>query len=254
MFLAATALIAAEIFVVFETLRRGLWPLIENGLSKSLSAQIINTALLTAASLLVSVPLSVGISLWLVRTRFVILKKTVKRMLLAMEGVPSAVYGLFGYLLFGGIFSMRYSLLSGALTAALLVLPPAVLAVEAVILSGNDNAFKGALAIGATEGKAVFSVMLPMAFKGVLNAVFLSASRVAAESSALILTSGIGETMPQNGLISHFMRSGATLTVGMYQSVLKGDNDLAFSAGVILMMILFLLDDMRRRVKNWHQR
>jgi len=254
MFLAVSALITAEIFVVFETLRRGFPTLIKNGFSTGFAAQIVNTALITTASLTVAMPLSVGMAVCLGRTRNNPLKKAVRRALSALSGVPSAVYGLFGYLLFGGIFSMRYSLLSGALTAALLVLPPTVFVVEAVTRSAGDGAFKGALAVGATEGKAVFSVLLPEAFSGILNAAFLASARVAAESAALILTSGIGERLPQNGIFSHFMRSGATLTVGMYQSVLKGENDLAFSAGVVLLLMLFLLDEVRKRVKKWHRK
>lgn len=254
MFFAVSVLVASEIFVVFETLRRGVPTLVKDGVSTGLGAQIINTVLITAVSLTAAMPLSVGMAVWICRTRQTTLKKAVRRIISALSGVPSAVYGLFGYLLFGGVFSMRYSLLSGALTAALLILPPTVFSTEAVIKSADDRAFKSALAVGATEGNAVLSVFLPGISGGILNAAFLAASRVAAESAALILTSGIGESLPKNGLISHFMRSGATLTVGMYQNVLKGENDLAFSSGVVLLIIIFLLGEMRKRVKNWHHR
>ena len=225
-------------------------PIIKNGIPTSFFAQIINTVMITAAALFYAMPMSVGMAVWINRTKQKTLKNITRRVLSAMSGVPSAVYGLFGYLLFGGLFSMRYSVLSGALTLALLVLPPTVFITETVLKATDDGAFKSALALGAGEGKAVFSVLLPGAAGGILNAAFLASARVAAESAALILTSGIGERLPKNGILSHFMRSGATLTVGMYRNVLKGDNDLAFSAGVVLLFFLFLLDEMGRRLKK----
>lgn len=254
MLISVTILVTGEFFVLFETLRRGVPVLLERGLNKSFLSQGINTVMITLAALCFSMPISVGTAVWLCRTKRKTLKKAMKRVLSALSGVPSAVYGLFGYLLFGGILSMRYSLLSGALTAALLILPPTAFITEAVIKSEDEGTFKSAIALGAEEGKAVFSVLLPSVSGGILNAAFLASSRVAAESAALILTSGIGETLPRNGLFQHFLRSGATLTVGMYRSVLKGDTDLAFSAGVVLILFIFALDEMRKRVKNWHMK
>jgi phosphate transport system permease protein len=254
--LCAAVVVTLELFLIGETLRRGLPHLSLRLLISAPSAaagthgllpQIINTLLLTAAALAVSLPLSALCAVWLCRTKKKRLRAVLLRAVSALSGVPSAVYGLFGYLVFGGMLSMRYSLLSGAATAALLVLPPTVFLMRSSLDAVPRRLLSGTLSLGAGEGRAVCSVLLRSARDGFVSAALLAASRVAAESAALILTAGIGETMPDGHLVSHFLRSGATLTVGMYQSVLEGENDLAFSSGVVLMLLVLLLDTMAKR-------
>ncbi len=247
----AVLFLSLEIFLIGETLRRGLPGLSLRLLfsaphaltgTPGLLPQVINTALLTAAAVFFAVPAALLCAVWTLRTRRRRLRMVFLRAAGALAGVPSAVYGLFGYLIFGGLCSLRYSLLSGALTAALLVLPTTIFLMRVALTGAPQGLLTGALALGAPEGRAVFTVLLPSAAKGIGSAVLLAASRVAAESAALVLTSGVGETLPREGLLRHFFRSGATLTVGMYQSILEGENDLAFSAGVVLLLLILTLD------------
>jgi len=202
--------------------------------------QTVNTLLLTCAAVIISLPLAFFCGVWLLRTRHKRCKRMLLHMLSALAGVPSAVYGLFGYLLFGGVCALGYSLLTGALTAALLLLPTTVFLLWDALRRLGDTSLRSALALGAPEGRAVCGVLLPQAGHAIYTAAFLAASRVAAESAALILTAGIGETSARG--LRRFLQSGATLSVGMFQSILEGETELAFSAGVLLLLLAALLD------------
>jgi len=239
----AAAVCAGEGLLLLETLRRGLAGLgsaSARAAAPRFLAQTCNTLLLTGAALFVSIPLAAGAAAWLLRTRRRRMRRALLRCLSALSGVPSAVYGLFGYLAFGSAIGLGYSLLTGALTAALLTLPPAVFLIRGALLQADGSVFRSALALGASQERAVFGVQFAAARPGIESAAYLAASRIAAESAALLLTSGIGDAPPR-GIVSQLFRSGATLTVGLYQSVLEGETALAFSAGVLLMLFVSLL-------------
>lgn len=257
-FCAAT-LVLTELFLIGQTLFCGLPGLSVRLLLSAPSAvkgtpgllpQIVNTLLLTFGALTAAAFPAVFCSIWLCRTKKKRLAAALERVLLALSGVPSAVYGLFGYLVFGGLLSLPYSLLSGALTAALLILPPTVFLMKSALSAVSGGVLRSALALGASEERAVCTALLPSALPGLFSAMLQAASRVAAESAALVLTSGIGETLPRGGLLRHFLRSGATLTVGMYESVLEGENALAFSSAVVLLLLVLLLQTAAERGKS----
>ena len=246
--LAACAALAAAAFgsecaLLWETVSRArafraaaLW--------EKLLPQLCNTLLLAGAALAFAVPTALFCAVWLLRTRKGRCKRLLLRMLSALAGIPTAVYGLFGYLVFGSTLTLGFSLLTGALTAALLLLPTTVFLLWGTLSQLGDGALRGALALGASEGRAVFGILLRQALPAIRTASLLAASRVAAESAALILTSGVGETHARG--LARFLRSGATLSVGMYQSVLEGETGAAFSAGVLLLLLSLLLDTLTR--------
>ncbi len=206
--------------------------------------QLCNTLLLAGTALVFAVPTALLCAVWLLRTRKVRRKRLLLRILSALAGIPTAVYGLFGYLVFGGTLSLGFSLLTGALTAALILLPTTVFLLWGALSQLGGSALRSALALGATEGRAIFGILLRQALPAIRTASLLAASRVAAESAALILTSGIGETSARE--LGRLLRSGATLSVGMYQSVLEGETEAAFSAGVLLLLLSLLLDTLTR--------
>lgn len=210
---------------------------------QGLLPQIVNTAVLCLLSLAVAMPAGLGCAVLLLRANHP-LSGILSAALEALSTVPAAVYGLFGLLAFSQRLGMRYSILSGALTAALLILPTAAQtarrAVEGTVW-GNRTA---ARALGATEAEFYRGIVLPAAGRGLVSAALLCAARVAGESAALLLTAGIGTALPgadPRGWGGYLLSSGASLAVGIYQALLEGENDAAFAAALVLLVLLLLL-------------
>lgn len=244
--------------IVAEVLRRGLpsldlsmfftAPSVLEGRASFLP-QILNTAILTGLTLALALPAGIGCALYLLwhagRSWKTALLETA---IAALAGIPSAVYGLFGFLVFSTFLRLRYSLLSGGFTMALLVMPATVKTARQALAAVLPRQVQSAFALGATRAEAAIGVLLPAAKDGLLSAALMAAARVAGESAALLLTAGISTAMPRGGLLTRLLSSGATLAVGLYQSVLEGDNELAFSASVALLLLISLLNGAARRL------
>ena len=210
---------------------------------QGLLPQIVNTAVICLLSLAVAMPAGLGCAILLMRADHP-MGRMLSAALGALSTVPSAVYGLFGLLAFSQRLGMRYSILSGALTAALLILPTAAQTAHRAIQGTVQSGRTAARALGATEGEFYRGIVLPAARSGLVSAGLLCAARVAGESAALLLTSGIGNALPgadPRGWGSYLLSSGASLAVGIYQALLEGENDAAFAAALVLLVLLSLL-------------
>lgn len=241
-----------ELFVIAAVLLRGLPELSLPLLLRAPSAlegragllpQIINTLYLTVLTLALALPIGVGCALhlnWYAQNGPA--KRLLEVVIGALAGIPSAVYGLFGFLLFGSLLGLRYSILSGAATLSVMVLPTAIKTAQSALESVPRRWADSAVALGATDAEAICSILLPCARRGIASAALLAAARVAGESAALLLTAGVASSLPSGGLLRHLFSSGATLAVGLYQSVLEGDNGAAFAAAAVLLGVVWLLD------------
>ena len=206
----------------------------------SMMPAIINTILMTALSLLIAVPLGVGSAIYLVEyaRRGNKLVSVIRITAETLSGIPSIVYGLFGYLLFVIACKFGYSLLGGALTLCIMILPLIMRTTEEALYAVPDAYREGSFGLGAGRLRTVFQIVLPSAMPGILAGIILSVGRIVGETAALIFTAGTVAGVPDN-----LLSSGRTLSVHMYALWNEGLNtDPAYATGVVLLGIVILIN------------
>lgn len=155
-----------------------------------------------------------------------------------LAGIPSIIYGLFGGIFFVVTLKMQYSIMAGALTVSIIILPIIIRTTEEALKTVPDEYRQGSLAMGATKFQTLYKVILPSALSGILSGVILSIGRVIGESAAVLLTAGTVASMP----LSVF-DSARTLTVHSYLLTKEmGDISGAATVGVVLILIVLILN------------
>ena len=155
-----------------------------------------------------------------------------------LSGIPSIVYGLFGYLLFVTKLKWGYSMLAGALTLAIMILPLIMRTTEEALRSVPDSYREGSFGLGAGKLRTVFTVVLPSAVPGILAGVILAIGRIAGETAALIFTAGTVAQIPKN-----LMGSGRTLAVHLYALWNEGlAAEQSYATAVVLLIIVVLIN------------
>ena len=171
--------------------------------------------------------------------------KTIRFTTEVLSGVPSIVFGLFGYTVFCVMMGMGYSILAGCLTMTICILPTIVRTTEESLLAVPESYKEGALALGAGKTRVVLGMVLPCAMPGILTAVILGMGRIVGESAALLFTSGIATNMP-DGVLSHVMSSGRTLTLHLYQTATEATDpaafQIAYATAAVLLILVFILN------------
>lgn len=215
--------------------------------NQSMMPAIINTLCMTILTLLMAVPVGVGAAIYLAEyaKRGNILVKMVRITAETLAGIPSIVYGLFGFMFFNVALGWGYSMLSGAVTLAIMVLPLVMRTTEEALNSVSDTFREGSFGLGAGKLRTVFRIVLPAAVPGILSGIILSIGRIVGESAALIFTSGSGrETlscMTQDGfsLFAPLFQSTRTLSVHMYNLMNEGLHmDEARATAVVLLVLV----------------
>ncbi|MEA4889703.1 MAG: phosphate ABC transporter permease PstA [Clostridiaceae bacterium] len=218
-------------------------PYFESTDQKGILPMIINTFYLVFLTLLIATPIGLGTAIYL--TQYARQGKIVRAIRFATEtlaGIPSILYGLFGFALFVSFLHLSYSILAGALTLAIMVLPTMIRITEESLRAVPKQYKEGALALGSGKLRVVFNMILPCAMPGVLTAIVLSMGRIVGESAALLFTSGLVTHMPEN-FLTHILSSGRTLTLHLYQLAMRGESlDQTFATGSVLLIIVFLLN------------
>lgn len=158
-----------------------------------------------------------------------------------LAGIPSIIYGLFGSLVFVQMLHLQYSILAGALTLSIILLPTIITTTEETLKTIPNTYRESSLGLGATRLQTIRKVVLPNAIPGILVAVILSVGRIVGESAALLLTAGTVSQIPSR--LFGNSASGATLTIKAYM-LMKEENDLstACAIGVILLAIVIVLN------------
>ena len=210
-----------------------------NSNNVSMMPAIINTLLMTLLSLLVCVPLGIGAAIYLTEyaKRGSRLVKLVRMTAETLSGIPSIIYGLFGALFFVVSLKMLLSLLSGALTLSIMVLPTIMRTTEEALLAVPDSYREGSFGLGAGRLRTTFKVVLPSAIPGILSGVILAIGRIVGETAALIYTAGTVAKVPDS-----LLDSTRTLAVHMYTISTEGlyINQSYATAVVLLVMVLII--------------
>ena len=166
--------------------------------------------------------------------------RTIRLTAETLQGIPSIIYGLFGMVFFTALH-INLTLLSGALTLFLMVLPLILRTTEEALLSIPDSYREGSFGLGAGKLRTVIKIVLPPAMPGILSGVVLAIGRIVGETAALLFTAGTVADMPKHFLLS----SGRTLAVHMYQLSLEGLHyDQAYATGVVLLLLVLGLNSL----------
>ena len=206
----------------------------------SLVPALINTILMIFLALIIAIPFGVFSAIYLVEyaKRGNRMVKYIRLTADTLSGIPSIVYGLFGMLFFSNALGWRYSMLSGAFTLAIMVLPLVLRTTEEALQSVTDSYREGSFGLGAGRLRTVFVIILPAAMPGILSGIILSIGRIIGESAALLYTAG---TVAQYAF--NPMDSGRTLAVHLYLLASEGLNvNEAYATAVVLLVIAVLIN------------
>ena len=202
----------------------------------------INTVYMIVLTLLIAGPIGVGGAIYL--NEYAKSKRFVSLVSFALEvlsGIPSIIYGLFGMILFGEKLGLDYSILNGALTLSLMILPIITRNAQLALQNVPKSYREAAQGLGAQKWYTIRTVLLPSAIPGILTGIILGMGRIVAESAVLIYTAGSGYFMPKS-ILSHIFKSGGTLTVRMYFEMNNANYEESFLIAWLLIILVFLMN------------
>ncbi len=206
----------------------------------SMTPAIINTVLMTALSLLMAVPIGVFAAIYLVEysKKGNKLVKLIRVTAETLSGIPSIVYGLFGFIVFVITLGWSYTLLSGAITLSIMILPLIMRTTEEALMAVPDSYREGSFGLGAGRLRTVFRIIVPSAMPGILSGIILAIGRIVGESAALIFTAGTNPVVPES-----LFSSVSTLSVHMYALMTEGLYvDQAYAVAVVLLGVVILIN------------
>jgi len=206
----------------------------------SLFPALVNTITVTFLTLLISVPVGIGAAIYLSEyaKRGSKIVKVIRITTETLAGIPSIVYGLFGFLFFSTALKWGYSLLAGCCTLSIMILPVIIRTTEEAVLSVNDSYREASFGLGAGKLRTVFHAVLPSAIPGIVSGIVLGMGRIVGETAALIYTAGTVAQIPEN-----VMGSGRTLSVHLYALWCEGlATGQSYATAVILLAIVLLLN------------
>lgn len=223
-----------------ENLNVDLFALKFSSDNQSMLPSIFNTLYLTFLTLLIAVPIGVFSAVFLVEysrknSKFVKLIRITNE---TLAGIPSIVYGLFGYLAFVVSAKWGYSLIAGVLTLAVMVLPVIIRTTEESLLAVDNSYREGSYGLGAGKLRTIFKIVLPNAVPGILSGVILAIGRIVGETAALIYTAG---TVPDAA--TKLTSSSRTLSVHLYCLLNEGlyTNE-AYATAVVLLGVVLVIN------------
>lgn len=242
-FLTAAALIFIILYILVKGLphlKPSLFAWHYNSENVSLMPALINTVEMIVLSLLIAVPIGVGSAIYLneYARRGNKIVNAVSVAAETLSGIPSIVYGLFGSLFFVKALSLGLSLISGALTLSIMILPLIMRTTEEALISVPDSYREGSFGLGAGKLRTVFKIVLPSAMPGILSGVILGIGRIVGESAALIFTAG---TVAE--VATKFSDSARTLAVHMY--TISGEGlyiNETYATAVILLVLVIIIN------------
>lgn len=239
---SVTALIAVTLYILVNGVSKLNSKLLFGDYSDSPSIlpALVGTIEIILIASAISIPLGVGSAIFLVE--YMQNKgKLVKIIRIATEtlaGIPSIVYGLFGYLIFVVTLKMGYTILGGGMTIAIMILPVIVRQTEESLIAVPMSLREGAYALGASKVATIFKVVLPSASSGIVTAIILAIGRVISESAVLILTIG----MVVNKIPESALSPGTSLALDIYYFSSHGYPDAAAATAVVLLILVIAIN------------
>lgn len=216
--------------------------------NNSMLPAIINTFLMMLLTLVIAVPIGVFSAIYMVEyaKRGNRLVSVIRLTTETLSGIPSIVYGLFGYLAFVITLGWSYSMMAGGITLAIMVLPLIMRTTEEALLSVPDSFREGSFGLGAGKMRTVFRIILPSAMPGILSGVVLAAGRIMGETAALIFTAGTVAKVPDD-----VFSSTRTLAVHMYCLLNEGLHmEDAYATAVVLVVFVLGMNGLSKLIAS----
>lgn len=209
------------------------------GRTGGISSSIIGTLLVTAVAVIVATPFGIGTAIYLTEyTREGRVTRIIRFSAESLAGIPSIVYGLFGFIFFVIYLKMGWSILSGGLTMAIMILPTIIRTSEEAIRTVPQLYREVGFSLGATKWQAITRTVLPSALPGIVNGVILSIGRCVAETAAVILTAGSALRMPTS-----LFSPTRTMAVHFYILAREGISmENAYGTAALLIILILLLN------------
>ncbi len=211
---------------------------------------IVTTLYVVIVSIAVALPIGIATAIFL--NEYSGNSSVVRILRLAIEtlaGIPSIIYGLFGLLVFCRLLGFGQSIIAGAFTLSIMILPVIIRTTEESLKSIPDTFREGSLALGATKFQTIIHVVLPSAMPGIVTSVILAIGRVVGESAPVLLTVGLTKNMPRT-----IFESGRTLTIHLYyltnEAVRPEDFGLAFATAAILVILVVIINTSTKIITN----
>jgi phosphate transport system permease protein len=250
---AAFSTLAVMFWILYQVLREGL-PLLhlsffvdpprEMGRAGGVSSTIIGTLALTVVAIVIATPLGVGTAIFLREyTRESRISRVIRFGTDCLAGVPSIIFGLFGFVFFVIFLGMGWSILSGGLTLAAMILPTIICTAEEAVKSIPYSFREVSYGLGGTRWQTIRKVVLPNAFPGILTGVLLGVGRSVGETAAVILTAGSSFLMPDS-----IFSPIRTMAVHFYILAREGISmEMAYATGAGLVILILIINT----VANW---
>jgi phosphate transport system permease protein len=242
---AMSGVIAALLFVIVYIFRSQAGFLTFSFLTNTetgILPMIVTTLYVVLVSIAVALPVGLATAIFL--NEYSGNSSLIRLLRLAIEtlaGVPSIIYGLFGLLVFCRILNFGQSIIAGAFTLSIMILPVIIRTTEESLKSIPDSFREGSLALGATKFQTTIHVVLPSALPGILTSVILAIGRVVGESAPVLLTVGLAKNMPRS-----IFESGRTLTIHLYyltnEAVRSEDFGIAFATASVLIILVVIIN------------
>lgn len=209
-----------------------------------IAGNIVNTLYIIMITLVIATPIGVGSAIYL--NEYAKPGKIVRIIEFTTEtlsGIPSIIFGLIGSVFFGTTLKLGYSLLTGALTLSLMILPLITRNTQEALRTVPNSYRSGALGMGATKWHMIRTILLPSAMPGIITGVILAIGRIVGESAALLFTAGSGYLLPKaGGWLSKILQPGGTLTIQLYLSSSKAEYNVAFGIAFVLLVIVLCIN------------
>ena len=212
---------------------------------------IINTLYIIGLTLLIALPLGVGAAIYL--TEYAKNKRLISIVEFTTEtlaGIPSIIYGLVGMLFFVRLLGFKVSLLSGALTMTVVILPTIIRTTQESLKSISDSYREGSLGLGSGKWHMIKTVVLPSSIEGIITGCILAIGRIVGESAALLFTAGMGTAIASN-ILNAFKSGGGSLSVALYMYANeRAEFDVAYAIAAVLLILVFIINIGTKMTKN----
>ena len=210
-----------------------------------IAGNILNTLYIIVITLLIATPLGVGSAIYLNEyAKPGRLVRLIEFTTETLSGIPSIIFGLFGMVFFGQSLRLGYSILTGAFTLTLMILPLITRNTQEALKTVPFSYRSGALGIGATKWYMIRTILLPSAMPGIITGIILAIGRIVGESAALLFTAGSSYLLPRtaSGYLTKILESGGTMTIQLYLSMSKAQYDAAFGIAAVLLIIVLVIN------------
>ena len=253
---AALFVIAVLLFIIIYILIKGLpiinWRFLTDiprsmGREGGIASTIVGTLLVTLVAILIAMPFGIGTAFYLAEyTRENIITKIIRFSAESLAGIPSIVYGLFGFIFFVMYLDLGWSVLSGGLTLAVMILPTLIRTAEEAIRTVPQSYREVSFSLGATKWQTISRVVFPSALRGIANGIILSVGRCVAETAAVVLTAGSALRMP-----SSLFSPTRTMAVHFYTLAREGISmENAYGTAALLIVLIFIINVVANALVN----